>query len=121
MVHRDGFIPFIGALVLVGTMVSCSEAEAGDFVHANPYLEVGVAYAFDTPYGQSMDDEYYSWKGSNPVFIGAAGIEVRWKQNQKGHLDLGFTHISNWFTGFPFNNDGETGLDMVHIKYRWRF
>lgn len=121
MITHKGFFEWAGAMVLVGTMVSCDADAGGGLVHITPYLEVGAGYAFDTPYGQSMDDEYYSWKGSNPVFMGAAGIEARWKRNQNGYLDIGYTHISNWFTGFPFNNDGETGLDMVHIKYRWRF
>lgn len=116
---HDKYVVAIVAIVL--TLWLGRAAEAGGLVYVTPYFEVGAGYAFDTPYGQSMDDEYYSWKGSNPVFIGSVGFEVRTNPKTTGHWDLGYTHISNFRTGFPFNSQGETGLDMLHIKYRWRF
>ena len=95
---------------------------AGSLVHVTPYFELGAGYApSSTPWSQQMDDGYYSWKGSNPVAIISGGVEVRWSDKQTGHLDIGGTHISNWRTGWPVNGEHETGLDIIHVKYRWRF
>ena len=105
-------------LLLLGT----KEVLAGGMVHVTPYFEVGAGYApSSTPWSQQMDDQYYSWKGSNPVAIFAGGIEVRWDKRQTGYLDIGGTHISNWTTGWPVNREPETSLDMIHVKYRWRW
>ena len=96
-------VAFCGLLLL-----SC-DSEAGNF-----YAEIGAAYAFNTPWGESMNDEHYSWKGSNPIAILGAGYE------HKGWT-VGYEHISNWRTGFPMNKDKETGLDTIKATYKWRF
>jgi hypothetical protein len=96
-------IAFCVALFLV------NDAEAGNW-----YLEAGAAYAFNTPWGESMNDKHYSWKGSNPIAILGAGYE------HKG-FTVGYEHLSNYRTGFPFNKKGETGLDTVKATYKWRF
>lgn len=102
--------PLLVVVVAVCVMLlfAC-DSEAGNF-----YAEIGAAYAFDTPWGESMNDKHYSWKGSNPIAIMGVGYE------HKGWT-VGYEHISNWRTGFPLNKDGETGLDTIKATYKWRF
>lgn len=116
--------PLLVVVVAVCVMLlfAC-DSEAGDYVYVHPYIEIGAGYAPDkTPWSTQMGEQHYDWKGSNPVFIGSAGVEIYHPiLGKNNHLDIGGTHISNWFQGVPFNNKAETSLDMIHIKYRWRF
>lgn len=81
------------------------------------YAEAGLGYIFPiTPWGTALNDDYkYDWKGSNP----AATISVG---RQFGdHLSVEWMHVSNLLSGFPFNDDKETGIDMIRVKYRFTF
>lgn len=82
----------------------------------NWYAEVGAGYAFDTPWGTSMNDKlHYDWKGSNPVARLAVGREF------DNGWTVAYEHTSNWLSGFPINDDHETGLDQVIVTYKWRW
>ena len=119
--HERGPILIMIAL-LMALLIWADDAEAGDFVYVHPYLEIGAGYAPDkTPWSTQMGEQHYDWKGSNPVFIGSAGVEIYHPVLGNDNLDIGVTHISNWFQGAPFDNESETSLDIIHIKYRWRF
>lgn len=115
--------PWIVLAVFLGTLALwANDAEAGDYVHLEPYLELGAGYApSKTPWSTQMGAQHYDWKGSNPVFIGSAGVEISHPILGNDNIDIGVTHISNWFQGAPFDNESETSLDIIHIKYRWRF
>jgi len=78
-----------------------------------PFVEVGVGYAFDTPWTNVMSDTPAAWKGSNPIALLAVGYQHK-------DWEFSYQHISNWLSGFPLNNDEETGLDMVTITYRFQ-
>jgi len=89
---------------------------SGDSRADNWYAEVGAGYAFDTPWGTVMNErQLYDWKGSNPTAVLEIGREF------DSGLVVKYQHVSNWLTGFPFNEKHETALDHVVISYKVRW
>jgi len=77
------------------------------------FASVAAGYApHRTPWSEQMDEQLYSWKGSNPVAQFEVGRE--WK-----NVSVFYQHTSNWLRGFPFTDEHETALDMVVVKYKW--
>lgn len=99
--------------VVIGLLfVSCVPKVYGD----NWFVEVGAGYAPKaTPWSEQMDDQRYSWKGSNPTAIIGVGREY------DNGVTVQYQHISNWLTGWPVNGDKETSLDHISVSYKFRF
>lgn len=117
MKTRSAFKARLIVLALSGALVY-GYAAAESSIHIQPYLEIGAGYSPTSLNGHEKLDQYYEWKGSNPVFLGSAGVEIHGRG--KSYVDVGYTHVSNWLTGWPVNHDRESRLDLIHIKYRWR-
>ena len=82
----------------------------------NWFASVAAGYAPQrTPWSEQMDGQLYSWKGSNPVAQFEIGREF------DNGAAISWQHTSNWLRGFPFNDQHETALDMVVIRYTWRW
>lgn len=100
------------AAVIVGGMLLAAECTADEW-----YAEAGLGYILPiTPWGTALNDDYkYDWKGSNPAATFSVGRQFG------DNLSVEWLHVSNLLSGFPFNNDRETGIDMIRVKYRFTF
>lgn len=98
--------------LLVFAAVVWSELTKAD----NWFAEVGAGYApHGLPWVEQMDDQHYSWKGSNPTALLAVGREF------DNGITVQWQHLSNWRSGFPVNSNHETGLDHVVVSYKVRW
>lgn len=94
------------ALLIAAVLTTTSGCTALQTVEDNAYLKVGVGYKFgELPI--KMDDG----ADTSPV---SARIELGSKYK---NITYGYTHRSQWFSGFPFNNDDEYYVDEFFIDY----
>ncbi len=107
MINRAGkFVVAWFVLVIIIILVSgCS---------STPYIKVGAGLKV-----QESVTHYYGEAGrinmSHPI---TARIEVGIESDA---LTYGVSHHSQWFTGFPFNNDKEYSKTELFVDYTWRF
>lgn len=104
MNRRDVITVVMGLLVMLGVV-------AGQYVHADPLevtLEVGASLNLNL-----HPADRHAWQdGGSPVASFRLKLE-------KGKVACGYTHVSNWFTGAPFNNRVESTLDTVGCSYKF--
>jgi len=72
------------------------------------YIKLGAGYKFT-----ESDIKWRDGSGTNPI---SARIEV-YKEN--GNVSYGISHHSQWFTGFPFNNNLEYSKTEVFVDYKF--
>jgi len=88
--------------VFLFVMIEIVEAEP-----LNLTLELG-AYANMNLY----PEDKYAWQANgSPV----ATIKLRWGNSKFG---CEYMHVSNWFSGVPFNDDAESTLDALGCAVR---
>ena len=58
--------------------------------------------------------------GENTWETGGSPIAVFKVRHEMERGACEYMHVSNWMTGFPFNDEHESTVDMVGCAYRWR-
>lgn len=74
----------------------------------NTYLKVGAGYKFS-----ETEINYYDGSRNHPI---SARFELG---VEKGNLTYGISHDSQWFQGFPFNNNMEYGKSEIFVDYKF--
>jgi hypothetical protein len=81
---------------------------------AEVYFKVGAGYQFLRTESLIMQD------GSKQQLAHTSPISARIELGvQKGNLSYGIAHHSNWFAGWPVNNDPEFDKSEVFIDYKF--
>ena len=75
---------------------------------SSTYLKVGAGYKLN-----ETNINWYDGSSSDPI---SARIEL---YKESGDLSYGISHHSQWFTGFPFNNNLEYSKTEVFIDYKF--
>lgn len=90
------------AILTVLTISSCAN-------HV-PYVKVGAGYKFK--------EADITWNDGNVNHPISARIELG---VENGPWSYGYSHHSQWFTGWPVDNGLEYSKDEVFIDYKWSF
>ena len=92
----------LSVLVASLTMVGC----AGH----TPYVQLGAGY--------KPREANIEWKDGSTNHPISARIELGF---DNGPWSYGYSHHSQWFTGWPVNSDSEYFKDEIFIDYKWSF
>lgn len=77
-----------------------------------PYVTVGAGYKVDE---KNFINLTTNERVNEPI---SARIEVG---VEAGAIKYGVSHHSQWFSGFPFNNDSEYFKTEIFIDYTWKW
>lgn len=103
--HNVSKLLLVWLLVMLGAAGTRADNSDGNY-----YLAVGTGYKF-TEYSIYVQDAAIN----DPV---TARIELGY---EVGGWSYGVTHRSQWFSGWPVNNDQEYNVTEVFVEYRWRW
>lgn len=80
----------------------------------NPFVEIGAGKNY------SFTNQSHPWDDGNGIaFYGRIGYS--WELSDHVDVEVHYTHISQWFVGSPFNNDGESSVDHFGAAVRYNF
>lgn len=132
MITHKGFFEWAGAMILVGTMVSCDKAQADDWTATNTALELGFAGLVVADYFQTVDiknhDDIHEANPVARVLIGenpeplqtagymAASVGIHWAISRA--LPKGWREA--WQTGTVIVQAGVVGSNY-HMGLGFQF
>ncbi len=94
--------------VLFVKSVSAEQFNVSKYL-SKSYVTVGIGY--------KLEETSLTFKDGNMSSPVSARLEMGIKD---GNITYGISHHSQWFTGFPFNNDMEYGKTEIFIDYKFQ-
>jgi len=80
------------------------------------YGKIGAGYALSDSYTEQGVDDYGSVFKKNSPYV--ARLEAFTKCGN--NINIGYSHRSQWLTGWPINDDKESNRDEVFFDYAFK-